>query len=140
LALYIELEAKRLDNKFTYEITVGNDIDKENTLVPPLLLQPFVENSIWHGFALKEGKGKLLISIKKENEMLNCVIEDDGIGRTRSAELSKTRNKNKSLGMKITTERIAILNATKKANAGVTLYDLEQGLRAEVRLPLENAY
>ncbi len=55
LELYMQLEAKRLNNKFTYEIKVADDIDKENTLVPPMIFQPFVENSIWHGIAQKGG-------------------------------------------------------------------------------------
>jgi tetratricopeptide (TPR) repeat protein len=140
LELYIQLEAKRLNDKFTYEIKVDPTIDQENTLVPPLLLQPFVENSIWHGFAPKNGNGKLLIQIQKENNMLNCMVEDDGIGRLQPNAIKKEQGKSKSLGMKITTERIEILNQTKKTNAGVTLHDLAQGLRAEVRLPLETAY
>ncbi|MFT3705424.1 MAG: tetratricopeptide repeat protein [Agriterribacter sp.] len=142
LELYIQLEAKRLNNKFTYEIKIDPAIDKETTLVPPLLLQPFVENSIWHGFAQKKGNGKLMISIVKENDMINCMVEDNGIGRQKSGELKNgsANQKGKSLGMKITTERIQILNQTKKTNAGVTIHDLAQGVRAEVRLPLELAY
>ena len=140
LELYIQLEAKRLNDTFLYQINVDKDIDQENTLVPPLLLQPFVENSIWHGFAPKKGNGRLIIHIQKENDMLNCMVEDDGVGRQKAGEQKNAYGKSKSLGMKITTERIEILNQTKKTKAGVTLVDLEQGLRAEVRLPLETAY
>ena len=140
LELYIQLEAKRLNDTFLYQINVDKDIDQENTMVPPLLLQPFVENSIWHGFAPKKGNGRLIIHIQKENDMLNCMVEDDGVGRQKAGEQKNDYGKSKSLGMKITTERIEILNQTKKTKAGVTLVDLEQGLRAEVRLPLETAY
>ncbi|MEO8961459.1 MAG: hypothetical protein ABI325_06245 [Ginsengibacter sp.] len=75
------LESKRLDDKFNYTIQVADDIDKENTLVPPMILQPFVENSIWHGISNKEGKGSIFIDISRSGQMLHCIIDDDGVGR-----------------------------------------------------------
>src|SRR5690606_13954290 len=81
LELYMQLEALRLNNKFEYTIEVDENLDTENTLVPPLLLQPFVENSIWHGIARKEGSGRITVSVKRENDMLKCTVEDDGVGR-----------------------------------------------------------
>ncbi|KAA9039409.1 tetratricopeptide repeat protein [Ginsengibacter hankyongi] len=80
LELYMQLESMRMQNKFSYEIKVDEDIDRENTLIPPLILQPFVENSIWHGISKKQGAGKILVSIHKEGNMINCVVEDNGIG------------------------------------------------------------
>jgi tetratricopeptide (TPR) repeat protein len=139
LELYMQLEAIRLNNKFSYEIIVDNAIDVENTLVPPLILQPFIENSIWHGIAKKNGKGKITIHIKPEGEMITCIVEDDGVGRKNSNELTESvgdPNK-KSLGMKITNARIDILNKVKKSAATVKLSDLQQGTRVEVKLPLE---
>src|SRR3546814_10477591 len=59
LELYIQLEAMRLKGKITYEIDVDEDIDAENTLVPPLIVQPLIENSIWHGLAPKDGHGRI---------------------------------------------------------------------------------
>ena len=79
LELYMQLESMRMQHKFNYEIKVHEDIDPENTLIPPLILQPFVENSIWHGISKKQGVGKILISIKKEGNMINCIVEDNGI-------------------------------------------------------------
>ncbi len=143
LELYMQLEALRMNNKFTYEIKVDDDIDKEATLIPPLILQPFVENSIWHGIAQKEGAGKILIHIKKENEgMINCIVEDNGIGRQQSAAIKTTAPKQEktSLGMKITQSRIDILNKIKNANAAIQLSDLAQGVRVEVKLPLATSY
>jgi tetratricopeptide (TPR) repeat protein len=136
LELYMQLEAMRMSQKFTYQIKVDADIDVENTLVPPLLLQPFVENSIWHGISNKEGTGKILVHIKKEGEMINCVVEDDGIGRQLAAEKLDITESKKSLGMKITKARIDILNKVKNATAAVQLFDLAQGTRVEVKLPL----
>jgi tetratricopeptide (TPR) repeat protein len=138
LELYMQLESLRMNNKFEYVIKVDKDIDAENTLIPPLMLQPFVENSIWHGISKKEGAGKILVHIKKEGEMINCIVEDDGIGRKLAAmenEDSKASQK-QSLGMKITKARINILNKMKNSTADVQLFDLAQGTRVEVKLPL----
>ena len=139
LELYMQLEALRMNNKFSYEIIVDDDLDKDATMVPPLILQPFVENSIWHGIAKKEGPGKILIHIKKEGaNMINCIVEDDGVGRQHSASLKATTlaPEKSSLGMKITQARIDILNKIKNTKAVVELSDLAEGLRVEVKLPL----
>jgi tetratricopeptide (TPR) repeat protein len=132
LESYMQLELLRLNKKFTYEIHVDESIDKETTLIPPLLLQPFVENSIWHGVAGKKGDGKIVIRIEKENEMIRCVVEDDGVGRKQAGTGKATQ----SLGIKITKARIDILNRLKQSHAKVELSDLTQGTRVEVTLPL----
>lgn len=143
LKLYIQLEALRMNNKFIYEIIVDAEIDPETTLVPPLLLQPFVENSIWHGIAKKGGPGKILIHIKKADEdMINCIIEDDGVGRQQSAILKTTgaeKEKN-SLAIKMTQARINIINKTRNFRASVELFDLSPGLRVEIKLPLSSNF
>jgi tetratricopeptide (TPR) repeat protein/anti-sigma regulatory factor (Ser/Thr protein kinase) len=138
LELYLQLEALRLNNKFKYEIIVDEAIDKESTLVPPLLLQPFVENSIWHGIAPKVGEGKILIRITKEDGMINCIVEDNGVGRNQSEPVAGNPEsaEKQSLGMKITKARIEILNATKQTEGKVVFSDLPEGMRVEVKLPL----
>lgn len=138
LDLYLQLEAARMNNKFSYEIKVADDIDQENTLVPPLIMQPFVENSIWHGLTKKQGEGKIRIHIFKEGSMLNCTVEDNGIGREASA--TEAQAAKKSLGMKITRARIDIINKLKRSNAGVNLTDLAEGTKVEVTLPLELSF
>jgi len=140
LELYMQLESLRMNHKFSYSIQVDDAIDQENILIPPLILQPFVENAIWHGFSTKEGKGNLLIRIEKNNEMLQCTVEDDGVGRTQSAMVKPQQAEKKSLGMKITKSRIDIINRIRKTNAGIELTDLAQGMRVVVTLPLELAY
>lgn len=132
LELYMQLEGSRLNHKFTYEIRVSPDIDSSITLVPPLILQPFVENSIWHGLVDKETDGKILIEVTRDNSLLNCVVEDNGIGRK-----AAKKETGKSYGMKITKDRIELLNKLKNTNASINLVDLEHGTRVEVNLPFE---
>lgn len=139
LELYMQLESLRLNNKFTYEIKVDESIDPDNTLVPPLMLQPFVENSIWHGLSKKTGPGKILIEIRQEEKMLNCIVEDDGIGKVGPAP-GEIATEKKSFGVRITKARIDILNKVKKSNAGVELSERTEGIRVEVKLPIEQSF
>ena len=141
LELYMQLENMRMNNKFSYEIKIDKNIDPENTLIPPLILQPFVENSIWHGIAKKSDNGKIWIHIRKEGEMINCIVEDNGIGMNEViSPAGKGAPVKKSLGMKITNERIDVLNKLKRSNAGVTLFNLDHGTKIEVKLPEELAF
>jgi sensor histidine kinase YesM len=109
-----------------------NIVDAGAIFIPPLLLQPFCENAVWHGLMHKESKGHLNIIISEvisENEkVLHCVIEDDGVGREKAAEMkSKSAESEKSLGLKITTERLALLN---QENNFSTFYKIEDVLNA----------
>ncbi len=136
LELYMQLEALRMHNKFIYEIKVDDAIDQENTLIPPLILQPFVENSIWHGISQRECDGRIWISIRKEGNMINCIVEDNGIGISeQSPDEQNAHADKKSLGMKITKSRIDVINRMKKTNATVTFSNLDEGTKIEVRLP-----
>jgi anti-sigma regulatory factor (Ser/Thr protein kinase) len=139
LKLYMDVERLRLNNKFCYEINVDDNIDKTNVLVPPLILQPFVENSIWHGLTKKDGAGKINIYISEENKMLVCVVEDNGVGSNRSETFKEEVKQmgKKSLGMKITHARIDMINKLKNANASVNIFNKEEGVRAEIKLPVE---
>jgi histidine kinase len=123
LELYLEMERLRFKNSFDYAITFLNAIDNDNVFIPPLLLQPFCENAIWHGLMHKEGQGRLDIELSMEDKVLNCIITDNGVGREKAEEMkSKTAEKEKSMGLKITTERLAILNREKGLH---TFYDIE---------------
>ena len=138
LELYMQLESTRLDNKFSYTIKIAEDIDKENTLMPPMILQPFVENSIWHGLANKEGKGNIFIDISKNNGMLHCIIDDDGIGIQKHEPIAEKQTH--SLGMQMTKARIDIINKSKKSKGTVELSDLAKGVRVQLNLPLELSF
>lgn len=123
LKLYLDMERLRFKNSFDYNIHFKNTVDAGAIFIPPLLLQPFCENAIWHGLMHKEGQGALDIGINMQDNVLNCTITDNGVGREKAAELkSKSAEKDKSLGLKITKERLALLN---KDNGAQTFYDIE---------------
>jgi hypothetical protein len=117
LQLYLELESLRFDKKFEYKITVADSVDTTMLKVPPLIIQPYAENAIWHGLMHKKEKGHLEIELYQEEEILFCKITDDGIGRNKASELkSKSGLKHKSMGIKITEDRIAAIKMNATAN------------------------
>ena len=126
LKLYIDMEALRFDKKFSYEISLAEGVPADSIELPPLIIQPYVENAIWHGLLHMQTVGhlKIHISLPTEN-MLRCVIEDNGIGREKARELkSKSATTKKSLGMKLTENRISLLNRHAQLNASVEIIDL----------------
>jgi LytS/YehU family sensor histidine kinase len=146
LELYMQLESLRFQNRFRYKIEIDPVIDKENTLIPPLMLQPFAENAIVHGFRNKEG-GLIKIDIHAvDNNMIRCVVEDNGDGRSAPPVYEQKDKKRKSLGIKILQERLNIINHLRKAKAAVNVVDLKDsdnkpgGVRIELLLPLQLAF
>lgn len=128
LQLYLELEALRFDNKFEYKIAVDEDIDTAMLKVPPLIIQPYAENAIWHGLMHKQEKGHLEIGLYEKDETLFCKITDDGVGRKRALALkSKSSMVNKSMGMRITGDRIASLQKNKTNFISITDLVLPDG-------------
>lgn len=128
LELYVKLEHSRFPEKFDYQIQVDEQIDLEGFQIPPMLLQPYIENAIWHGLRYKEDKGFLTIDLrKKDRETVVITIQDNGIGRAKSAAL-KTANqlRQKSQGMGNIKKRIAILNGMYKDKVDVSVADLEE--------------
>ncbi len=125
LTLYLELEELRFEHRFNYKITVSKELDPTELKVPPLFIQPYVENAIWHGLMHKEDKGQLDIDVSQENKMLYFKIVDNGIGRKQAAILaSKSATRHKSLGLKITADRIASTNTLTEKESPVTITDL----------------
>jgi sensor histidine kinase YesM len=116
LHLYLELESVRLDHMFHYKISVAPDIDAGVIKVPPLFIQPFAENAIWHGLMHKNINRDLLIELYYENdEVLCCKICDNGIGRIKAAEIEKNAASTyPSTGSGITAERIKLLQPLAK--------------------------
>ena len=146
LELYIQMELLRYNNSFSYQIEVDPQIDPENTLVPPMLLQPFAENAILHGLHNKEN-GLVKIQVRRSNDMICCVIEDNGHGDIEAVTPQPINGKaHKSLGRRIIHERLSIINRLKKVKATVTILQLKDaqnkpgGVRVELLLPIEPAF
>jgi LytS/YehU family sensor histidine kinase len=143
LSLYMRLEALRLSHKFTYEIHTS-DLDCERTSIPPMILQPFVENAIWHGIAQKEGNGQLKIHFRRDQDCLLVSIEDNGIGRKSAAERrSASASSHQSLATAITMERIEILRKHFPGSVSLEIIDLHNedgssaGTSVQLQLPID---
>ncbi|HLG39966.1 MAG TPA: histidine kinase [Chitinophagaceae bacterium] len=125
LQLYLELEAVRFDHHFEFKIKVEDDLDVSAIKVPPLIIQPYAENAIWHGLMHKEEPGHLEIGLVREDDILCCTIRDDGVGRKKASALkSKSASTHKSMGMRITADRIANLQQQKTTDNYIKITDL----------------
>ena len=139
LELYVKLEHNRFKEKFDYTISVDKNISLDQFSIPPMLLQPYIENAIWHGLRYRKEKGNLEISItKRDEETVLVIIKDNGIGRKKSQEL-KTKNqlKQKSKGMSTIKNRVAILNDMYKERISVNVADVlgnGEGTKVELLL------
>ncbi len=141
LRLYIEMVQLRMNYCFDYELKVDAAIDPHHTLVPPLIVQPFVENSVWHGLNNKPEQGKLTVSISTRDNMLIYLVEDDGVKPKLAESVLEHNVKKKSLGMSLTKERLDILNQAKGSRAGFSVHDILNeehkytGKRVELWIP-----
>ena len=124
LQLYIDLELMRFKDKLKYDIHFTNGMDTEFIEVPPMLIQPYVENAIWHGLMHKETGGQLKIDITENEEMLLIKIEDNGIGRAKAMELKHQSATHRSFAMNITQERLDLMNMKYGTKATVVINDL----------------
>lgn len=143
LKLYIEMESLRFHQRFEYFIEVEEGLPLMEIELPPMLLQPYVENAIWHGLLHSSEQGKLCLKICRQNSNLACIIEDNGIGRDAARRLrSKTATRKKSMGMQITQDRIGLINRLYNANASVKVVDKTDasgkpaGTRVELNIPM----
>ena len=143
LKLYLDMERLRFKDAFEYSIIFKNSLDIGNVFVPPLLLQPFAENAIWHGLMHKEGPGHLEIELRIDQKILTCTIADDGVGRSKAEELKKRSvEKSKSMGLQITTDRLTLLNKDSEQLAFFNIEDIinEEGKPAGTRVILKMNY
>jgi len=144
LNLYVELEQLRFDNKFSFEIINNVKTDEELISIPPLIIQPFVENAIWHGIMHRSNTegGQLKIHFNIENDNLKCIVEDNGIGRKKADEFKKqTKPEHISLGTQITESRIDLINKLHKGKLKINYTDLcddnnSTGTKVEIIFPL----
>lgn len=126
LGLYIELESSRFEHKFDFEVSIADNLEADRLKIPPILIQPYVENAIWHGLLQKKGSGKVIISVEKNAKNLVIHITDDGIGRARAKKLkSKTARSRESMGMEITGNRLEIIEKIYTIKCSAEIRDLK---------------
>ncbi len=149
LQLYLELEQLRLTDDFTFTITIDDDIEPEEMQIPPMMLQPFAENAIWHGLLPKEGEKKLSISFAlSKSDELKCIVEDNGIGRGASKKIQADKTADltthKSKGLSLVYNRLAILERKYGKEFSVRFIDkMDENQKAtgtivELKIPLED--
>lgn len=139
LKIYLQLEHFRFKDQFEYNVTIKEEVDEEEFEIPPMLIQPYIENAIWHGLRYKPSSGLLNLQLSAKEDNLIVTISDNGIGRKKSAEL-KTDNqkKNKSTALKNIHQRIEIFNDLHQLKIEVIIKDLNAdgtGTHVELTIP-----
>lgn len=125
LELYLALEQLRFGEEFSFEIKCDDEIDVHNEYIPPLLLQPFVENALKHGLLHKKGKKRILVSFELMDKKITCRIVDNGVGRKRSTEIrQRQREGHRSFSTQATQRRIDLLNRTRDHRIELSIVDL----------------
>lgn len=142
IELYVELEKLRFETKFSHTVYIAPTLDALTLSISPLLIQPYVENAIWHGLMHKKTPGHLSVSFIDEGDLIKCIIQDNGIGR-KMAEAVKKNNfkKHKSLALSLNNERLEIISNLFNNQFKITIYDIEledgtpDGTRVELIIP-----
>jgi len=144
LKTYIELEQLRFKKHVDVVIDIGN-VEGDTIFIPPMLIQPFVENAIWHGLMLSKTPALLKIVLRQDHNVLKCIIEDNGIGRAESENVkSKSASHKKSLGIGIIKNRLKLLYNDKNRPPFITILDLHDdksessGTRVILEIPLQH--
>ncbi len=145
LEKYMKLEQERFSHKFDYEITIGDDVFEDEVMIPPMLLQPIIENTIVHGIRNKEGKGMIKIEFDDDEDTLICAIEDDGVGREVEEMKKQLRRGDNfsTIGMNISQTRLDLLNKIYNNQFSMSIDDLKDdagnaiGTRIELRFPID---
>ena len=147
LKLYVELESVRFKEAFSYDIHCDEDIDIDEVKIPTLLIQPFVENAIWHGLMHKEGMRNLRIEFIEQDDILQCIVEDNGIGRQKAKEMKISTGQDKkhtSKGIEVSMERLKAMQKNGGPPGSMHIHDLVDehghpiGTRIEINLPIQN--
>ena len=113
-----------MKNKFEYSINIPDDIDGSFVEIPSMVIQPLVENSIWHGFTHSEIKGKISITFEKQSNKLICIVSDNGIGRKRSMEMKgKADAAHDSKGIKLIEDRLRVWSKINGVNYELQITD-----------------
>jgi sensor histidine kinase YesM len=125
IELYMLIEGMRFNNQFKYSIDILDEINSANIMIPSLLLQPYVENAIWHGLLHKEGEKHIRIKVSKQSETsVSITIEDNGVGRKMSELIEQKPKHRKSFGMELGASRLRLMNQNNDQQASVDVIDL----------------
>jgi sensor histidine kinase YesM len=121
------MERLRFDDSFTYKILVAENIDTSESSIPSLMIQPLVENAIWHGLLPSESEKKILIKFTQNENRITCIIEDNGIG-IRQSEKLKVMNRplHNSVGLENLRKRIKIMNEKYDTDCSLEIFDLKE--------------
>ena len=143
LDIYVEMEQLRSSHGFDYECNLNLESNPLKILIPSMLIQPFVENAIWHGLMPLDKRGRITLNISQSHDLLYIIIDDNGIGRKKSAEIQANKEiKRDSKGLQITADRIRINDLKSQTNSNITIedkYDNEgQALGTKVTIVLNN--
>ncbi|MRR21763.1 hypothetical protein EG830_02135 [bacterium] len=139
---YLKIEYLRFGNKFDFNLEVDPQVVPESIMVSPGIVQPFVENAIWHGvMGLVSRRGMISVSLKMKDNTLLCTVEDDGVGRARSEAMKDSSLPRKSKGISLAMERLRIINNLQGTNYRIVISDLhpdrvETGTRVEIDMPV----
>ncbi len=124
IQLYLELEQLRLENKFDFEINIAPNINPHIIAIPSLLIQPIIENSVWHGMTNKKEKGKIIVDFEIKDKHIICSVMDNGIGREKAREFKRNDQFRKSMGMSISRERLKLLHSKIQKDVMIKIIDL----------------
>lgn len=147
LHLYLDLESLRFKDSFTYHILIDDELECEEVQIPPMMIQPFAENAIWHGLMHRDGEKKLLIEFTGYDDFLKCTIEDNGIGRAQVSAIQRRQLDSAShisKGIQIVRERLALLEQKTGKRSSLEIEDLytgqgqPRGTRVLIHIPFYN--
>jgi len=126
LSTYLELEKTRMEEKFVYSIQLSDTVSSGEYYIPPMILQPYVENSIRHGISYRKDKaGRIIINVRLENDKLICMVEDNGVGRLIAGQFRmRERFDRQSRGMSVTADRIEMMNKDTRQKIELMVQDL----------------
>lgn len=145
LRRYLDLEQLRFSDKFVYILEIDEALDPDTVMIPNMLIQPHLENAVWHGLRYKDTRGLLHVSFRKEGQSILVVVEDDGIGLAKSQELKTFHQReHQSRGLTNTRERINLLNDIYHLHIGLEMQEITNdsvtGTKVMLRLPLMNKH
>ena len=149
LQLYLSVEKTRFGNSFEYKILIEDDLELEEIKIPNLMIQPFVENAIWHGLMHKTGDRKIdIVFHLKNNDSIVCVVTDNGIGRGKAKEIKNARplalKNQESKGMQLVKDKIDVLKHQFKSEISIEVYDITDmegevcGTKVVLQLPVKD--